>query len=145
MQPHLIDPIYRYEFTVPPEALDQNGHVNNVQFVQWMQEAAVRHFESVGGVEHTLAIGATWVVRSHTIEYFRPAFAGDTIEVQTWVANIRRVRSLRRYRFLRKTDGQKLVEGATDWVLVNARNGFPLAIPQEVAESLPLLPDEKGK
>lgn len=101
-----IDPTYRCEFTVPSEALDQNGHVNNVQFVQWMQEAAVRHFESVGGVAHTLAIGSTWVVRSHTIEYFRPAFAEDTIEVQTWVANIRRVRSLRRYRFLRKVDGK---------------------------------------
>lgn len=138
-------PIFRYEFIVPADALDQNGHVNNVQFVQWMQDAAMRHFEAVGGVAHTLALNATWVVHSHTIEYFRPAFAGDLIEVQTWVADIRRVRSLRRYLFLRKVGGQKLVQGATDWVLVDARSGKPKAIPKAMAEALPLLLDEKGK
>jgi acyl-CoA thioester hydrolase len=134
--------IYRYEFTVPESALDENGHVNNVQFVQWMQEAAVRHYEAAGGIPPTLAIGATWVVRSHEIEYLRPAFAGDRIEVQTWVVNIRRVRSLRRYRFVRKSDGKLLVKGETDWVFVDAKTGTPRLIPPEVAAVLPLLPDE---
>lgn len=137
------DPIHRHRFTVSPDALDRNGHVNNVRFVQWMQEAAVRHFEAVGGVQHTLALNATWVVRSHMVEYFRPAFAGDEIEVQTWVANIRRVRSLRRYRFINIADGKILVEGATDWVLVDAGSGKPIGIPELVRAVMPLLPDEK--
>ena len=34
--------ISRHTFTVPPEAVDRNGHVNNVVFVQWMQDAAIR-------------------------------------------------------------------------------------------------------
>ena len=106
-----VDPIYSYEFIVPRDALDENGHVNNVRFVQWMQEAAVRHYESIGGIPLTQAIGATWVVRSHNIEYLRPAFAGDRIEIRTWVVNIHRVRSLRRYRFIRVADGKLLVKG----------------------------------
>jgi acyl-CoA thioester hydrolase len=130
--------VFRYEFTVPREALDENGHVNNVRFVQWMQDAAVRHYEAAGGIPPTLAIGATWVVRSHTIEYLRPAFAGERIEVQTWVVDIRRVRSLRRYRFIRKADGKLLVKGETDWVFVDAKTGAPRVIPQEVASVLPL-------
>jgi hypothetical protein len=56
-------------------ALVENGHVNNVQFVQWMQDAAVRHYESLGGILLTQALETTWVVRSHNIEYLRPAFA----------------------------------------------------------------------
>lgn len=136
------NPIYSHEFTVPEDAADENGHVNNVHFVQWMQDAAVRHYESVGGIPLTMALGATWVVRSHRVEYLRPAFPGERIEVQTWVANIRRVRSLRRYRFVRLSDGKTLVKGETDWVFVDARTGSPLAIPQEVAGLLPLLPDE---
>jgi acyl-CoA thioester hydrolase len=136
------DPIYRYEFTIPTEALDENGHVNNVQFVQWMQEAAVRHYESAGGIPPTLAAGATWVVRSHKLEYLRPAFAGERIEVQTWVVNLRRVRSLRRYRFVRISDNKLLVKGETDWVFVNANAGTPLAIPPAVAQVFTLLPDE---
>jgi acyl-CoA thioester hydrolase len=110
----ITEPVYRYEFTVPVEALDVNGHVNNVTFVQWMQAAAVRHYSFLGGVEPMQAAGASWVVRSHQVEYLRPAFAGDIIETQTWVANLRRVRSVRRYRFIRKSDRKLLVKGETE-------------------------------
>lgn len=136
-----LDPIYRYTFEISPEALDANGHVNNVHYVQWMQDVAVRHFEAIGGVHPMRMLGATWVVRSHQIEYLGPAFAGDRLEVRTWVANVRRVRSLRRYEFVRLSDGKLLVKGETDWVFVDAGTGRPLAIPQEIAEVFPLRPD----
>ena len=90
----------------------------------------------------TQAIGATWVVRSHNIEYLRPAFAGDRIEVRTWVVDIRRVRSLRRYRFIRVSDGKLLVKGETDWVFVDAKTGAPLAVPEQIIQIFPLLPDD---
>ena len=136
------NPIYSYEFTVPSDALDENGHVNNVRYVQWMQEAAVRHYESLGGIPLTQAIAATWVVRSHNIEYLRPAFAGDRIELQTWVVNIRRVRSIRRYRFIRLADGKLLVKGETDWVFVDAKTGAPVAVPEQIIQIFQLLPDD---
>ena len=136
------NPIFSYEFTIPENALDENGHVNNVQYVQWMQDAAVRHYESLGGVPPTQALAATWVVRSHKIEYLRPAFAGDRIEVRTWVVNIRLVRSLRRYRFTRLSDSRLLVKAETDWVFVNARTGAPRLVPEEIIKIFPLLPDE---
>lgn len=139
------DPIYRYTFTVPAEALDPNGHVNNVQYVQWMQNVAVHHFSSLGGVEPMQAAGATWVVRSHNIEYLSPAFVGDQIEIRTWVASVRRVRSLRRYEFVRHADGRLLVRGATEWVFVDAKTGRPLSIPEEVLRVFPLLPDAGEK
>ncbi|MGC1378303.1 MAG: acyl-CoA thioesterase [Anaerolineales bacterium] len=138
----LSDPIFRYTFTIPPEALDGNGHVNNVHYVQWMQDVAVRHFGALGGVPLVQALGATWVVRSHNVEYLSPAFAGEQIEVRTWVANVRRVRSLRRYEFARISDGRLLVRGATEWVFVDAKSGRPLSIPAEVVQGLPLLPDK---
>jgi acyl-CoA thioester hydrolase len=136
-----INPVYSYQFTVPDEALDENGHVHNVQYVQWMQEAAVRHYESIGGIPPTQALGATWVVRSHNIEYLRPAFAGERVEVRTWVVNIRRVRSLRRYRFMRLSDGKLLVKGETDWVFVDAKTGSPRLVPEEIVQLFPLLPE----
>ena len=142
MSPPSLDPVYRYEFSVPAGALDENGHVNNVRYVQWMQEAAVRHYDSLGGIALTQALGATWVVRSHNIEYLRPAFAGDRIEVCTWVVDIRRVRSLRRYRFIHRPDGKLLVKGETDWVFVDARTGIPRPVPDEIVRIFPLLPDE---
>ena len=73
------------------------------------------------------------MIREHRIEYFLPAFAGEQIEIKTWVENVRRVRSLRKYEFIRKSDGRVLVKGETDWVFVDTKTGMPRAIPQEVA------------
>jgi len=134
---------FTFAFVVPDQAIDENGHVNNVYYVQWMQDVAVQHYAALGGLPPTQALGATWVVRSHLITYFNPAFAGDEIEVRTWVVNLRRVRSLRRYEFTRKADGKLLVKGETDWVFVDAKTGRPVAIPAEIADLFSLLPDEK--
>lgn len=138
----LQEPNYSFEFTIPENAVDENGHVNNVNYVQWMQDAAVRHYEAMGGRQITIDLGASWVVRSHTIEYLRPAFAGERVKVLTWVANMRRVRSLRRYQFIRAKDQKLLVRGETDWVFVDANTGAPRAIPEEVISLFTLFPDE---
>ena len=124
--------IFREEFMVPPAAIDANGHVNNVVFVQWMQDVATRHFDSTGCADTMRKAGATWVVRSHTIEYLAPAFVGDRLQASTWVVNFSRVRSLRRYQFARASDGKLLVRGETDWVLIDAATGRPCSIPESI-------------
>lgn len=53
--------------------------------------------------------------------------------------NIRRVRSLRKYEFIRKSDGKILVKGETDWVFVDTANGRPLPIPEQVSRVFNLL------
>jgi acyl-CoA thioester hydrolase len=77
-------------------------------------------------------VGTTWVVHEQRIEYLLPAFVGE--EIETWVENIRRVGSLRRYEFVRKADGKVLVRGETDWVFVDVKTGLPRAIPEEVSK-----------
>ena len=127
-----VSSIYAKKFTIPKSAIDGNGHVNNVSYVQWMQDIAIEHYESIGGVNPMQLIGATWVVREHRVEYLLPGFEGDEIEIRTWVENVRRVRSLRMYEFIRAKDGKTLVKGETDWVFVDAKTGRPVAIPETV-------------
>ena len=128
-----ISPAYSKIFFIPESAIDENGHVNNVVYVQWMQDIAVEHYASIGGIA-AQGPDSTWVVREHRIEYFLPAFLGEEIEIKTWVENIRRVRSLRKYEFIRKADGKVLVKGETDWVFVDVKTGSPRAIPEEVSK-----------
>ena len=92
----------------------------------------MEHYASIGGIQ-AQGPDATWVVREHKVEYFLPAYVGEEIEIRTWVENIKRVRSLRKYEFVRKSDGKTLVKGETDWVFVDVKSGRPMAIPQEVA------------
>ncbi len=141
-EPASPSPIFRDELTVPESAIDENGHVNNVAFVQWMQDVAIRHFDAVGGRAAMQAAGGAWVVRSHNVEYLLPAFAGEHLQVLTWVANFNRALSLRRYRFLRASDGKLLVRGETLWVFVSTRTGRPLRIPDDLRQVFPLLPEE---
>ena len=136
-----ISSIYSKTITIPESAIDENGHVNNVAYVQWMQDIAVEHYESIGGTKPMQLVGATWVVREHRIEYLLPAFAGEEIEIKTWVENIRRVRSLRKYEFIRKSDSKTLVKGETDWVFVDVQTGLPRAIPYEVSKVFAIAQD----
>ena len=138
-----MEPVYRFEIIVPAEVLDRNRHVNNVAYVQWMQDAAIQHSAATGCTRMTEKIGATWVARMHRIEYLSPAFAGEAITVSTWVANFRKVRSLRRYRFIRVADQKVLAQGETDWVLVDVASGRPRGIPSEMAKLFELVPDEQ--
>jgi acyl-CoA thioester hydrolase len=126
--------IYSKVIQIPETAIDENGHVNNVAYVQWMQDIAVEHYASIGGIE-AQGPASTWVVREHRVEYLLPAFAGEDIEIKTWVENVRRVRSLRKYEFVRVSDSRTLVKGETDWVFMDINTGSPRAIPQEVMDT----------
>ena len=137
--------VFHFRLIIPPESIDGNGHVNNVAYVQWMQDAAVRHFEALGGTPLMAEAQATWVVRSHKIEYLSPAFAGEQIEVRTWIADARRVRSLRKYEFVRPSDGRTLVKGETDWVFISTRTGRPAAIPPSILRIFPLVDQPEAK
>jgi acyl-CoA thioester hydrolase len=127
--------IFTKTITIPASAIDENGHVNNVTYVQWMQDIAVEHYAIAGGIT-AQGQNATWVVREHKVEYLRPAFAGQEIEIRTWVEDARRVRSLRKYEFVRKPDNSLLVRGETDWVFVDSSTGRPLPIPEMVVSLL---------
>lgn len=138
-----MDSIYSLVLKVPAEVVDGNGHVNNVAYVQWMQDAAISHSRASGCTQATEAIGATWVARTHHIEYLRPAFAGDIVTVLTWVSDFRKVRSLRKYKFLRAADSSVLAQAETDWVFVNARTSRPVAIPDEIRNAFEIVGKEQ--
>lgn len=135
--------IFRRRFVVPADAADQNGHVNNVVYVRWMQDAAIRHADDSGGTAAATAAGGAWLVRSHKIEYLSPAYPGDSIEVSTWVAGFGRARSLRRYTFVRESDSRLLAKGETEWVFVARASGRPRAIPESVRKCFAVVPDRE--
>jgi len=133
--------VYRYEFEVSENCIDGNRHMNNVAYLRLMQDAAVEHANRSGCAAATFEAGATWFVRSHFIEYLRPALLGDTVAILTWVVNFKGARSLRKYKFIRTSDKTILATGQTDWVFVDARSGWPRRIPDRVKETLPFIPD----
>ena len=134
--------VFTYTFSVPQSVIDQYGHVNNVIYVQWMQEAAIRHGESI--TEYKLAENTGWFAREHRIEYLTPAYQGDEIEVRTWLVEMRRVRAQRKYEFVRKADGRVIAKGETQWIYVDLTTGKPLTIPAEMLALFPVVAEPTG-
>jgi acyl-CoA thioester hydrolase len=124
---------FSYRFTVTEDTIDMNGHVHNVTYLSWMIDAATRHSESVGfGYESCLSLGGVWVAKSHHIEYRKPAFLGDELCMETWVEDIGRIMSVRRYVLTRVSDGTLLCEGKTEWVFVDSKKMRPVKIPESM-------------
>jgi acyl-CoA thioester hydrolase len=125
--------IGRVRLVVPSTVIDINGHVNNVQYVQWMQESAMAHSAELGWpTERFLALGRTWIIRSHSIEYLHSAHAEETLHILTWVSDFHKIRSLRKYKFLRPADGVVLATAATLFIFCDLHTGKPVTIPPEV-------------
>ncbi|MDR1975954.1 MAG: acyl-CoA thioesterase [Campylobacteraceae bacterium] len=127
--------VYEHALKVQESAIDTNMHVNNVEYIRWMQDAATAHSDSLG---FTVAFyeksGGTWVARSHFIEYLKPAFLDDEIVIQTWISSIKRSISTREYAFFRKSDRALLAKAKTVWIYINMQSGRPSAITKELLD-----------
>ncbi len=132
-------PVFELSVTVTDAHIDELGHVNNLAYLRWMLDAAVGHSDAAGWTtQRYLELGATWVVRSHFIEYLLPAFEGDVIVAQTWVSSFQKVRSVRNYRIVRPTDGAVLAQAETNWAFIDLQHRVPTRIPDAIAERFPV-------
>jgi len=135
--------IFVRSFSVPDDAVDTLGHVNNLAYLRWMQDVALEHSAANGWpLERYQRTGAAWVVRSHTIEYLRPSFAGDTVSLLTWVAAFHPRSSPRRFLFQRAAGRQVLAQAETMWVFVDLRTGRPVTVPDELRSAFDIVPDD---
>lgn len=131
--------LFEFPHTVSADEIDEQGRVNNVCYVSWMQEAAVAHSAVLGWTpERYVKLGVGWVARSHWIEYLQPATAGDEIIVETRVSDMKKVTSKRVYRILRRSDREVLATAETNWAFVNYATGKPTRVLPEIAAAFPV-------
>ncbi|MFO1413933.1 MAG: thioesterase family protein [Burkholderiales bacterium] len=124
--------------SVSEVSIDANDHVNNREYLRWMEDVAIAHSTVQGWpMGRYVELGSTWYVRSHYVEYIRPARAGMAVTALTWVATMEGSSTLRRYAFL--CEGRLLATAETVWVFVDMRTGRPVRVPQDVREAFPLV------
>lgn len=121
-----------FEFDVAPVAadIDTNGHVNNIVYLRWVQDAATRHWRSCTDAEQQARWA--WVVTRHEIDYAKASFLGETLMVRTWVGEARGPRFDRFVQILGPT-GDLRAEARSDWVLIDAARRAPVRVRPELA------------
>jgi acyl-CoA thioester hydrolase len=114
-----------------PEHIDALGHVNNVQYLYWVQDAAHNHWEAlIQNIDKPLGV---WVVRSHSITYKQAALEGDKLTLKTYVKQSRGVLSERIVEIL-NAEQKLLAVCSTQWCYINPINQKPEMIPNTVLE-----------
>lgn len=119
---------YEMLITVDEQHLDDLRHVNNVVYLQWVQEAAKAHWLSKSSDEFNAKYH--WVVLDHFIEYKGAAFLGDEIRIETFVEKNEGVRSVRHVHFFRKD--KLIVKAKTNWCLIDKERNRPARVPKEI-------------
>ena len=119
--------------------MDALAHVNNAVYLHYVEEAAIEHARMLGFDEaRWRALGGTWVVRRHEIDYRLPAIAGDELDVTTRIVEIERAHGTRRTTIVRVGDGALVATAVTHWVWVGL-DGRPRRLPAEVLAAMPRL------
>jgi acyl-CoA thioester hydrolase len=124
----------RFEVRIPvgPGDIDELGHVNNVVYLRWVQDAAVAHWRAAATPTDQAAL--VWVVTRHEIDYRRPALAGDAIIARTWIGGATRRSFERHTELLRAADGKLLARARTLWCPLDAVTLRPTDVSDTVRE-----------
>jgi len=110
---------FSHSFQVDKSDIDEQGHVNNVVYVRWIQDVAVAHWFSVSTEE--MREKYTWMLTRHEIDYKKQVFQNEEITAVTWVGEPARV-SWERFTEIRR--GEDLVAKARSiWCLINRKTG----------------------
>ncbi|AKH43106.1 acyl-CoA thioester hydrolase [Altererythrobacter atlanticus] len=125
-------------FTARPEHIDENGHVNNAVWVQWMERLATAHWEAVALAEHQRAFA--WVVTRHEIDYRGNIAEGDTVEGLTEIREAPRGARFDRYFIFTDGEGRQVVKAKTTWAMIDRESSRIMRVPAEVAA--PFLPED---
>ncbi len=127
-----IKKIFTYQHTVKEHELDSLQHVNNVVYVQWIQDVSIKHWNDLS--KNSPDLNFVWVVTRHEIDYRGQAVLGDDITFKTWVGETKGVTSVRHVEIYKGT--VLLVSAITTWCMLHAKTLKPARITESVLKVL---------
>ena len=118
--------VFDLRIKVKPQHIDVLGHVNNVVYVQWMQDVASAHIETLGvGLDQYLEMKHAMVAVEHHVQYRKAAMLDDDVILRTWLYEINALYSFRQYAFFNAKDNSLLFTGNTKWACIEIASGRP--------------------
>lgn len=116
--------------TVVKNEIDQLGHVNNAEYVKWIQDAATEHWFSVSSDD--LKQKYVWFCSRHEIDYKKQLYENENIEIRTWLGEAQGAR-FDRFVDIRVAGSPKpAVLAKTTWVLMDKDRGRPIRIKSDI-------------
>jgi len=111
---------------VTSDDLDDLKHVNNVRYVQWIQDIAKEHWQEKAPKE--IVAHSIWVVKSHHIEYKKAAVLNDVLEIKTHIKESKGALSIRIVEMHDNNTKELILKSKTEWVLLDATSFRPIRV-----------------
>ncbi|MGC2235356.1 MAG: thioesterase family protein [Pyrinomonadaceae bacterium] len=115
---------------VSAEDIDEQGHVNNVAYLRFVQTVAVAHWFNATTPEQREKY--TWFVTRHEIDYKKPAFENEEITATTWVGEAKTA-TCERFTEIRRGE-MLLVQARSVWCLIDRETSRPARLTSELKE-----------
>ena len=119
-----------YAIGIEPADIDFMGHVNNANYLKWVQAAVIDHWQRLAPAE--AVAGHLWVALKHEITYRKPAFLDDDVIATVLLEKVQGARAF--YQTIIKRGEDVLAEVQSSWCCVDAVTHRPARIAQSVAD-----------
>ena len=124
---------YSTYVNVQSSDLDENEHVNNVRYLNWVQDIAKAHWTKEAKAEWLDKY--VWVALNHFIEYKKPAFLDDELLIETYIDSFDGVKSNRLVKIYRKGSKELLCQCRTVWVMLDKITNRPMRCPEAMVNA----------
>lgn len=120
---------FRMDLVIQPGDIDALSHVNNVVYVQWVQDVSAAHWFELSNTD--IREQYAWVVLRHEIDYLKSAKWGDALHAETWVGETSGFKSIRSVNIFNQQN-ELLVRANTTWCMIDTRQFKPARFTPEI-------------
>ena len=123
---------YQHTFYVDKKHIDTLNHVNNVVYLQWVNDISEKHWDILS--DENINSKNFWVCLRHEIDYLDQAILGDEITVFTWIGETEGVKSVRNVSIYKQDT--LLTKIRSTWCLIDAKTLKPTRIKEDILKVL---------
>lgn len=130
----MLKPTFSLKFVVPYGDVDMMGHVNNVRYLAYFENARVEHMHSILG---KWDFGDVGLILAHAeIDYKSTAKLRDELTVNLRTASIGNTSWVYEYEILNEHEKRLVATGKTVQVAYDYKERKPIPIPPEFKKRL---------
>ncbi len=139
---------YSIDIRVTDLEIDGFGHVNNANYIQWLDQVHWSHLNYIGissELVHSLQCG--FVVRHTDVTYLNPLIVDDVVKVGCSIVQFdENFKLTRKFQLVRLRDSAPVLEGEILYVSIDLGKGKLKRIPKEFVNLIsPHAPQDDNK
>jgi acyl-CoA thioester hydrolase len=128
--------VFTRTFRVRWSEVDASGQVGPAAYLRYLVETAY-DWAIAGGLgeaDGSNPLGLLWMIRESEINFIAPLSYNEIFDFTIWMVSWQRVRGIRAFEMVRKSDGAIIAQGTQQIVSFDAATLRPLNLPEHLLE-----------